>query len=541
MKNNNNHITKILIAVCGITVPMVAFFFLNFQIQEKNIAALDYEIDKSVISITEEVNKIDLVLNSMEIFHQMNDSISKEVFTEYTEPFISHLPGILALEWAPTIHAEEKERFVKFQEATNYRTFSITEKSEDGKLIASKNKSLYYPVLYINPLKPNKTALGYNLYSDINRKATIDKAISSKLTTITKPIKLIQINNDTYGFLAIKSVVINSKTKGIVLSVYNMDSFIKNIVKNNSKLFELNIYDTEDNYAMMFSSDNSTTPYLKNSNLIEKHITVYNRDWTLVFTPYNHYTLFPHSFSSYVILLLSLLVISLIIVLIMRNENYQKTLEHKILKRTTDLNKVISQKEILLKEIHHRVKNSLQLTSSIIRLQKNNLKDKDAINVLSSSEARISAISLVHKFLYQNENLDFVRLDKYIKELITYNQNLSKTKIIINSPEIEIHIDIATPLSLIINELISNCLEHAFTSNSSSNLINVNVEEIDTDLIKITVTDNGKGYPENFDHKVDGALGLEIIAALSEQLRADTTFKNLLKGTQTTVIFKKKL
>ena len=196
-----------------------------------------------------------------------------------------------------------------------------------------------------------------------------------------------------------------------------------------------------------------------------------------------------------------------------------------------------TEKEILLKEIHHRVKNSLQITTSVIRLQKMNLEDENAIKALEDSETRISAIALVHKLLYQDKNISSVSLKGYLTELTNSNLNFTDIKHSLVCPEILINTDKATPLALITSELISNAVKHAFTANHDEKKIDIKVIE-SGEYIKVQIEDNGKGLPTDFNINNETGLGFEIINALADQIDAKINTQSSGNGTSFEVVFK---
>ncbi|MFT4599905.1 MAG: two-component sensor histidine kinase/Tfp pilus assembly protein PilF [Arenicella sp.] len=178
-----------------------------------------------------------------------------------------------------------------------------------------------------------------------------------------------------------------------------------------------------------------------------------------------------------------------------------------------------SEKEILLKEIHHRVKNSLQITTSIIRLQKLSLTNQDAISALESSEARIAAIALVHKLLYQDTQIKSISLPAYLKELIeNFSLDLQKFEIGLKCEEIKVETDIATPVAIICSELITNSIKHASSKIDERLLIKINASIESSNEVKLTISDSGKGFEPGFKLEESKGLGFEIVLALCEQI-----------------------
>lgn len=179
----------------------------------------------------------------------------------------------------------------------------------------------------------------------------------------------------------------------------------------------------------------------------------------------------------------------------------------------------VKENKLLLKEIHHRVKNNLQLVSSILSLEELNTKNEEAINVLRTCKDRIISISIVHNKLYQDSSINEVNLSSYVKELCD-NQISFNPDIVMNLDveDLKLELDTLIPLGLIINELITNSLKHAFQKTEYPE-INITIKQIDR-ILKFTYMDNGIFLVNKKDSK---SLGVSLIEDLVYQLKAEST------------------
>lgn len=190
-------------------------------------------------------------------------------------------------------------------------------------------------------------------------------------------------------------------------------------------------------------------------------------------------------------------------------------------------------KNLLLKEIHHRVKNSLQLTTSMIRLQKNKLTDEKAIEALENSEKRIEAIALVHQFLYQDDNAESILLNHYLKQLLYASLRHFSVHYTIECPEIKIKTKLMTSLALIISELLSNAIKYSFIASDTNKRIDLITTKSDQGELLIRIIDNGVGLPPDFDINSEfEGLGLELIKLLCEQIDAEISSFNHDSGSE---------
>ncbi len=210
-------------------------------------------------------------------------------------------------------------------------------------------------------------------------------------------------------------------------------------------------------------------------------------------------------------------------------------------KAEEQVKKSLKEKEVLLAEIHHRVKNNLAVITGLLELQTYNTDSKDATEVLKASQMRINSIALIHEKLYQNEDLSQISFDRYLEELtnvILSSVRSTETDVNINidAEPIELTIGQAIPCGLILNELITNANKHAFLDQDSGN-IDISFTQ-NENLANLTVTDDGIGIPEDADLDNPKSLGLKLIRTLSKQLSGQSSFSDNNPGTKFSLEFK---
>jgi PAS domain S-box-containing protein len=191
----------------------------------------------------------------------------------------------------------------------------------------------------------------------------------------------------------------------------------------------------------------------------------------------------------------------------------------------------LKEKELLLKEVHHRVKNNLQVISSILNLQSNYVEDENTLTILRESQNRIKSMSFIHESLYQTNTLSNIDFSEYMINLVKnlvhsyqmYDQDINFTY---NVKDVELNLDQAIPCGLIVNELVSNALKYAFKGTEKPELI-LGLEELDENTVKILVSDNGIGLPENFKIEESNTLGLQLVQTLVEQVDGELKIENI--------------
>ena len=220
------------------------------------------------------------------------------------------------------------------------------------------------------------------------------------------------------------------------------------------------------------------------------------------------------------------------ITLITRDISELKTTELKI-------QQSLKEKEVLLKEVHHRVKNNLQIMLSILNLQYANITDKKTLDLLRDIRSRIKAMSFIHELLYQTSDFSSINFSEYISNItnnLIYSYTKSQTIILkLDVGTIFLDLDRAIPCGLIINEIVTNALKYAFT-NQENGEVHVSLSQ-KNDLIQLVIADNGKGFPGNIDYRNTESLGMQLVVTLVQQLAGEIVLDNS-SGAKYTITFK---
>jgi two-component sensor histidine kinase len=229
----------------------------------------------------------------------------------------------------------------------------------------------------------------------------------------------------------------------------------------------------------------------------------------------------------------------------LRLKKSRKDLDIEIVERTKAEGRLLAlldEKEVLLKEIHHRVKNNLQIVYSLFRLQLRQIDDPRAIEILTDSQSRISAMALVHKTLYQPKKQSSIYLKEYIQELAasifeSYGVIPELITLKTSMDPISMDIDTVMPIGLIINELVANSIKYAFPKDQAGEIEIVLAKKKNGDYL-IQVSDNGIGLPDNFDPRETSSLGLQLVINLTEnQLMGEIEVDGSHGGTRISITF----
>jgi PAS domain S-box-containing protein len=185
---------------------------------------------------------------------------------------------------------------------------------------------------------------------------------------------------------------------------------------------------------------------------------------------------------------------------------------------------LLTEKESLLKEIHHRVKNNLQVTSSLLRLQSDYIQDEHARSLFAESQNRIRSMALVHEKLYRSQDLSRINFYEYTTSLAqllfrSYGVNTNLIKLEMEGAPVYLSIESAVPCGLIVNELLSNCLKHAFPDKRTGT-ISIKISNDPMGHIVLIVSDDGVGLPHGFNFEKSETLGLQLVRTLVKQLNS---------------------
>jgi PAS domain S-box-containing protein len=204
----------------------------------------------------------------------------------------------------------------------------------------------------------------------------------------------------------------------------------------------------------------------------------------------------------------------------------------------------LAEKEVLLREIHHRVKNNMQIISSLLKLSTDSVKDDAILKIFTESQGRIKAMALIHEKLYQSADLTKIDFSEYIESLShelyrAYGIDPDRITMRLSMESIAVGIETAIPCGLVVNELFANALKHAFPGEIAGE-IEVLLSQMADGLIELTISDNGVGIPSSVDLETTQTLGLYIVNILvKDQLEGSVTLDRT-KGTTFRITFRRK-
>jgi two-component sensor histidine kinase len=239
------------------------------------------------------------------------------------------------------------------------------------------------------------------------------------------------------------------------------------------------------------------------------------------------------------ILIVSLIALTAITLLVIISNRHKQKTNLILTAQNEDILKQKNEKEVLLKEIHHRVKNNLQVINSLLRLQASMIDDPKVVSLFEDCQTRVRSMALIHDKLYSIKDLSSIQVKEYIENLTeslieTYGLK-TKVDLHLNIEAISFSVDTLIPLGLLLNEIISNSLKYAF-KDKETGLIDIELKTIEQNKYLLNIKDNGSGFSNDLFNNPQNSLGIELIKAFVEQL--DGTIEKVdIQGTAYQIIF----
>lgn len=239
------------------------------------------------------------------------------------------------------------------------------------------------------------------------------------------------------------------------------------------------------------------------------------------------------------ILIISLIALTAITLLVVVSNRHKQKTNLLLTKQNEDILRQKNEKEVLLKEIHHRVKNNLQVINSLLRLQSNMIDDPKAVSLFEDCQNRVRSMALIHDKLYSIKDLSTIQVKEYIENLtgslIDSYSLKTKVDLQLTIQPISFTVDTLIPLGLLLNEIISNSLKYAFKEKDLG-IIQVELKSLNNNNFELNISDNGSGYSKDIFNSPQNSLGIELIKAFVDQLEGSIE-KLDIPGTSYRIIF----
>ncbi|WP_418509039.1 histidine kinase dimerization/phosphoacceptor domain -containing protein [Corallibacter sp.] len=392
-------------------------------------------------------------------------------------------------------------------------------------------------------LKINKNnELNYNIYANLGNLFIRQEQYKEAIPYLEKAVEIHPDNIDSEKNLMylIEAKAALRDSTGMYQKVNRAITEANNITALRAKG---NLYDALSKYFYAFEDYKTAIDYQKKYHSIYVETKEKQRDQTVYDLETSYQTEKKErelqqkkANEKLLVIVLAFLGILLLLLSFFYFKNRKKN--QQLAKQKLLLENALEDKNVLFKEIHHRVKNNLQVISSLLSLQQRQITDPKASQAIQEGRNRVKAMALIHQNLYQDTNLIGVKTDDYIQKLANsliknYRVNDKDIQLNLNVEPIKLDIDTIIPLGLVINELISNALKYAFKGHNSGT-ISIDLKE-DKNQLNLTITDNGIGLPNDFSIEDSSSLGFKLIKAFSDKIEATLNIDSSEKGTSISI------
>ncbi len=543
------------IFIPGLILSVLLFLILHSA--EKRINSTEFRLmaEGHVAAIQLALDNQVEVMDSVGRLFVASKFVERKEFHDFVQGALDRHRTIKALEWTPRVQHAARHAFIEYARQEGLTGYQITELGEDGELRKASVRPEYFPVYYLEPVRGNETALGFDLGSEGLRQKALALSRDSGRIVATASIGLVQENTSRPGFLMFRPVYSpglrldsvedrRAGLKGFTVGVYIVGDLVYDALKAvpvTGLDFMIEDPGTLLGRKIYFHSSRSR-PVPVEPGMMDKEggglnrsfkLRLPARQWDITFWPSPAFISQHMRIDKWIVLVLGLTVAALASIFI--EINMQRARRNKELAVT--LERSLNEKEILLKEVHHRVKNNMAIISSLLRLQARHSDDEGVKSILMDSQNRIRSMAIVHEKLYSTKFLANISFSDYVQDLLShlFRSYGRKIEVDLDMDVPDLDIDTMIPCGLIMNELVTNSLKHAFDGLDSPRIC-ISLSAADGRM-RLVYTDNGSGVPEHIQFPPTDSLGLQIISMLSNQLDGSVELDRT-SGTKFTIDFK---
>lgn len=487
---------------------MATFFLFQRQQRIQEEAKFNVLTQDFVHLLNLGINRQLQTLTALNAFYLSSEDVSYEEFHRFTKPFLSQNKIIKSLEWAPKVLDTEKEFYEdKLKKEGSINDFQITELDSLGKIIAVKKRAHYYPVFYVNPIITNQLVIGYDLASEYKIKETILECIKDGNIRVSDPIQLIQnIGKKSHGVLVCQAVIKKNKVQGIVAAVYDLnDLFTYKIMKSDIDQMNLSLYIKD-----QLIYQNTFNQTIKSEFSVTKKVNFANQEWKLVLTPNKLFYVNKYSWTSFVVILLILLVGISVFSIVYLNLIQSLITEQKVEEKTRSLKLSNHELEQFAYIASHDLQEPLYTLKSYIGLFQDLYQkelDEQGITFLGFAlQATNRMQEMLHELLMFSSlgrETEFREIDTNLLLKIVldeFDEVFIKEAVQVNKEYLPKIFGDFVELKKLFIYIIDNSIK--FRNKERNLVLSIFVESIKNNFVTISIKDNGIGILEDHFEKI---------------------------------------
>jgi two-component sensor histidine kinase/integral membrane sensor domain MASE1 len=484
--------------------------------------------------------------------------VTRAGFKQFTASFLERNPGLQALSWSPRVKGPERDSVEASARAEGLSRFAFFELDAAGAHQPAAARAEYSPVLFLEPVAGNEVALGFDLLANPQRREALDRATAEGRLVATARLSLLQETGTQAGVLVALPVYRPENPapseraaalRGHAVGVFRLGRLVEHALRDFPREgLRITLRDLDGPVAERLLYDSGGPAKGEGPEAARaaagqarrwlRTLEVAGRRWGLEVTPGPAWLAVRHTWQAWAVLAFALLLVGTLGAFLLVLTGRTSRVEQLVSQRTAELAATVEglrtarsevqhsleEKEVLIKEIHHRVKNNLQLVMSLLSLQSRYVRDPRAREQLEDSQSRVRSIGLVHEQLYKARDLAHVEFDDYVRELVQALVRVGSqggVELALHLEPCALAVDEAIPCGLLLSELVTNALKHAFPQGRGGTLT-VGLRRLGEGRLELSVEDDGVGLPPEDDsaagRKPSDSLGMELVQTLTEQL-----------------------
>ncbi len=514
--------------------------------QERLNATFSRRADAVASALTNSFSDYLGALHSIAALYGSSKAVEREEFAQFTQDLRARYAGIEALSWGPRVTAALRPSFEEAIRKEGMAGFQITEFNAAGALVAAADRSEYFPIHFREPAPEGGRAFGFDAASDPDRRKALILAGNSGKSRATTA-RLIADPSPRAGLVVYQPIYRRGaphdtaeerhhNLEGYAAGVFRiremMEAALRNLdlegmqvrlLANQAAASDLALL----NFPEMRESEGTLTS--GNGGPVQRvGIDLAGLSCALECALTPEFAAARRSWVGWVVLAGGLALTSLLGGFLFVITGRSSRIEEQVTQRTAELDAAnqslqthVAEKEVLLQEIHHRVKNNLQVVCGLLQLQAGQIRDPAIRALFKESENRVKTMALVHQTLYQSDlaQIDFGQYAEKLTAVLfrSYNVDPSRLSMALDTGGVRVSADVAVPCGLIINELVTNALKYAFPEDRRGS-IRVEIARESDERLALVVSDDGIGLPPRLDIRTSATLGLRLVASLAGQL-----------------------
>jgi len=489
-----------------------------------------------------------------------SNEVTRHEFREFSHRTLGRHPGLRLLGWSPLVPDQERLGFEDRALADGLHGFHFTERDAQGSLRSASSRPSYLPAYYVEPADDQAFSLGFDSASDPACRQALARAVDASVPSVVCKLGSTASEQEIAVFVPIFAGGARAaargerQLRGYAAGVVELGAVVRSALEGlDQSDLELSLFEAAGGEPLYQSRRapgvappraRDDQPGLQHGEAFDFGGQRYRLEVRLLTASFAA----SQGWQAWLVLGVGLLFVRIIgsstLLSMGRASLAQRSLEEgerrgleleeRVRARTAQLSATLKEREVLLQEIHHRVKNNLQVISSLISLQVRGLEMGVCRDALTECQARVYTIALIHESLYESRDYSNLPFSDYVRSLVSSVFQLAGASSLVtlelDLAPVSLTVERAIPCGLILNELVVNALKHAFPDGRRGT-IRVQLQNLPDDRVALLVQDDGVGVSLD-DADAGGALGLQLVRTLAQQIHADLVVR---RGVGTTV------